>query len=155
LKQGFSLIRRPALLAIALLGPTLSLSLLAAAEQSAPARTARPQTAAQRFKNIKVLKKLPADQLLPAMQGINASLGVRCDFCHVVRPDRTGFELDDKPMKGVARQMIVLVNDLNGHQKVIDRKATCYMCHHGHAEPETQAPSMPPPGGGAPPPPPR
>jgi hypothetical protein len=37
----------------------------------------------QEFKNITVLKGTPADQLIPAMQFITASLGVECDFCHV------------------------------------------------------------------------
>src|SRR5215475_13414860 len=63
----------------------------------------------QAFKNIKILKDLPADQLIPIMRKIDASLGVRCDFCHVVTngPGRRheGFEKDDKPMKNVARQM--------------------------------------------------
>jgi len=29
------------------------------------------------------LKGIPADQLIPAMQFITASLGVECEFCHV------------------------------------------------------------------------
>jgi Photosynthetic reaction centre cytochrome C subunit len=151
-KQAFYFFRRPVLLAILVLGAALSLGVLGAAQESKPAPSAKTQTARQRFKNIKVLKNMPADQLLPAMQGINASLGVRCDFCHVVNPDHTGFERDDKPTKRIARQMMVMTGDLNAHQKILEHKATCYMCHHGHPEPETQAPPMarpggPPPGG--------
>ena len=110
--------------------------------------------ARQRFKNIRVLKSLPADRLIPVMQSYNASLGVRCDYCHVIKPDRTGFERDDKPAKRTARKMILLVQDLNAHEKVLDNKTTCYMCHHGHAMPETQAPRFAPPPGSPPPPPP-
>jgi hypothetical protein len=102
-------------------------------------------TSAHYYKNIKVLKTLPANQMIPTMQHVSMSLGVRCDFCHV----RAGFERDDKPEKNVARQMIVMTEGLNAHQKILDKKATCYMCHHGHATPETQAPAPPPPGEGA------
>lgn len=50
--------------------------------------------AAERYKNIQVLKTLPADQLLPTMQSFSRSLRVACNFCHVVKPDNTGYELD-------------------------------------------------------------
>ena len=43
----------------------------------------RPKTAAETYKNVQVLKDVPADDLIPAMQFITASLGVECDFCHV------------------------------------------------------------------------
>src|SRR6516164_9583771 len=43
----------------------------------------QPKTAEQQFKNIQVLKNIPADQLIPSMQFIAASLGVDCEFCHV------------------------------------------------------------------------
>jgi hypothetical protein len=136
---------RPAFAGISILASILLLGAVEAAQYGTPPPAPKPQTAAKRFKNIKVLTKLPADQLIPVMQQINRSLGVRCSYCHVVNPDRTGFERDDKPMKGVARGMIRMVNDINAHQKILDGKATCYMCHHGHAEPETLAPAPPPP----------
>jgi hypothetical protein len=60
--------------------------------QSQSTSTATSQTAAQKYKNIQVLKAIPADELIPAMQFISASLGVECDFCHVQRE----FEKDDK-----------------------------------------------------------
>ena len=40
------------------------------------ANSGGPKTAVQQFKNIQVLKDIPADQLIPAMQFIAASLGV-------------------------------------------------------------------------------
>src|SRR5438105_3760961 len=89
---------RPALLAMTVLGSTVLLGVLGAAQSGAPP-SMKGKTAAQQFKNIKVLKKLPADQLIPTMRTIDASLGVRCDFCHVGRD----FEKDDKPAKNMAR----------------------------------------------------
>src|SRR5262249_27021240 len=98
-------------------------------------------------KNLKVLKNLPADQLIPVMQKFNAALGVRCDFCHVINPDHSGFDLDTKPEKNVARKMILMAQDINKRYTVLDKKGTCFMCHHGHAMPEGQpsaaAPSTP------------
>src|SRR5262245_50162720 len=35
----------------------------------------KPETAGQKFKNIKILKDLPADQLIPVMHKFNDSLG--------------------------------------------------------------------------------
>ena len=53
-----------------------------AAQQSATHHAApedrggKPKTAAEQFKNIQILKDMPADQLIPAMQFMTASLGV-------------------------------------------------------------------------------
>jgi hypothetical protein len=104
----------------------------------------KPQTAAQKYKNIKVLKNMPADKLGPFMHEINASLGVKCDFCHVIETTadgkHIGWEKDDKRMKDVARKMMILTNDLNAKQKILKKKANCFMCHRGRAEPDTTAP---------------
>ncbi len=50
------------------------------------------------FKNIQVLKGVPADQLIPAMRFMTASLGVECSYCHV----QDHFEKDDKKPKEIA-----------------------------------------------------
>ena len=67
------------------------------------------QTAGQHYKNIQVLKDIPADQLPNAMQYVAASLGVQCNFCHV----QGQFESDEKPMKATARKMMQMVNSIN------------------------------------------
>jgi len=130
-----SKIVRRGLLAAALVGPLVLGGVLVHAQEG---KKSSGQTSKEKYKNIKVLKELPADQLIPYMHAYNTALGVKCDFCHVVNADHTGFDKDDKPMKNKAREMIVLVKDLNGKYKTIDRKATCAMCHHGKAEPETK-----------------
>ena len=93
-------------------------------------------TSKQKFKNIKVLKDLPADQMIPLMQKINASLGVKCDFCHVIKQDHSGFELDEKPAKNVARDMIKMTQTMNKKFKSVKNKVNCFTCHRGHQEPE-------------------
>lgn len=98
---------------------------------SDPAHSATAKTAEQQFKNIQALKGTPADQVIPAMQFISASLGVECEFCHVAGK----FDSDDKRSKQTARRMIAMTlainkNDFGGHLNV-----TCYSCHRGSENP--------------------
>ena len=133
---------RRGLVAAALIAPLALFGVLVHAQEGKKPG-AMAMTSKQKYKNIKVLKELPADQLIPYMHAYNTALGVKCDFCHVINADHSGFDKDDKPMKLKAREMIVLVKDLNGKYKTIDKRATCAMCHHGHAEPETSMPEPP------------
>jgi hypothetical protein len=109
----------------------------------------RKKTAREVYKNIKVFPKdLPADQVIPIMHKINDSLGVKCDFCHVIETTadgkHVGWEKDDKKMKSVAREMITMTSNMRAKQKFLKNKASCYMCHHGKPEPETNAPEPKP-----------
>lgn len=90
-----------------------------------------PQTAEQVYKNIQVLKGVPADQLIPAMQFITASLGVQCDFCH----QEGAFEKDDKETKQTARKMIRMMFAINKDTFDGHREVTCYACHRGEHKP--------------------
>ncbi len=96
----------------------------------------KTMTSKQKFKNIKVLKDQPASELIPLMHKINDSLGVKCDFCHVVKADHTGWDLDTKPEKNQARAMITMTNNLNKKEKSVHGKITCFTCHRGKPEPE-------------------
>ncbi len=89
------------------------------------------KTAEQSFKNIQVLKEIPADQLMPSMQFMAASLGVQCDFCHV----EGQFDKDDKKPKQTARKMMQMAMTLNKESFEGHREVTCYTCHHGSTEP--------------------
>ncbi len=102
----------------------------AAGSQSTPSPHEGP-TAGQQFKNLQVLKDVPADQIFPAMQFITASLGVECGFCHV----QGAFEKDDKDEKRTARKMMTMMfaidkDDFDGRTEV-----TCYTCHRGSSDP--------------------
>lgn len=129
------LFRHRILMVSALCIPALLL-VAAGAPSHGAAHKRKAPTAKEQFKNIKVLKTLPADQLIPVMRKFNASLGVKCDFCHVEGPNHSGFEKDDKPAKGTARKMLLMVNDMNSRYGVVRKQTTCYMCHHGRPEPE-------------------
>jgi photosynthetic reaction center cytochrome c subunit len=90
-----------------------------------------PKKAEEQFKNIQVLKGVPADQLFPSMQFITASLGVECDFCHV----QGAFEKDDKKPKAIARKMMEMMFAINKDNFDGHRAVTCYSCHRGNAKP--------------------
>jgi photosynthetic reaction center cytochrome c subunit len=96
-----------------------------------PAGSAAPQTTEQVYKNIHVLKGVPADQLIPATQFITASLGVQCDFCH----EENAFEKDDKETKQTARKMMRMMFAVNKDNFDGHREVTCYACHRGEHKP--------------------
>jgi photosynthetic reaction center cytochrome c subunit len=107
------------------------MSLKAQPHASAPQSQAGPKTAEQVFKNIQTLKGTPADQLIPTMQFIAASLGVECDFCHV----QGAFDKDDKKPKQIARKMIEMMYAINADNFDRHRQVTCNTCHRGNARP--------------------
>src|ERR1700691_2121690 len=106
-----------------------------AADPAAPQSTnsGPAKTAEQVYKNIEVLKGVPAGQLIPAMQFITASLGVECTFCHV----EGHFEKDDKEPKQIARDMMQMTFALNKNSFQGHRDVTCYSCHRGTPNPLT------------------
>jgi len=97
----------------------------------APATAAPEKTAEKQFKNIQVLKDIPADQLIPAMQFISASLGVQCEFCHVEHE----MQKDDKKEKKTARKMIEMQLTIDNESFENKLEVTCFTCHRGSAHP--------------------
>jgi len=97
----------------------------------AQAAAGAPKKAEEQFKNIQVLKGIPADQLFPTMQFVTASLGVECDFCHV----QNAFDKDDKKTKQTARKMMEMMFALNKENFEGHREVTCYSCHRGNPKP--------------------
>jgi photosynthetic reaction center cytochrome c subunit len=89
------------------------------------------KTAEQAFKNIQVLKGTPADQVVPAMQFISASLGVECEFCHV----ENAFDRDEKKTKATARKMIQMQMAINKDNFEGHTAVTCNSCHRGSHDP--------------------
>jgi hypothetical protein len=106
------------------------------AKPAAPAQAAATpaeKTAEQAYKNIKVLTGMPASQLMPVMHLMRASLGVRCDFCHVAEGNR--YELDTKEEKETAREMIRMVFAINKQNFDGRTTVTCNTCHRGAEHP--------------------
>ncbi len=109
------------------------------AQSSAPpqsAASAGPKMAEEQFKNIKVLKGIPADQVIPAMQFITVSLGVECEFCHVQGTGgKLEFDKDDKKPKQTARKMMEMMFAINKNNFDGHREVTCNSCHRGSTDP--------------------
>jgi len=82
-----------------------------------------------KYKNIQLLKGLPADRLMPIMFAFKSSLGVDCTYCHI----KDQFEKDDKSTKQMARKMITLVRDTNA--KLGAGRVSCFTCHRGQPRP--------------------
>ena len=101
------------------------------AQSGTPQTTPAPKKAEEVFKNIQVLKGIPADQLFPTMQFISASLGVECEFCHV----HDAFEKDDKKPKQRARKMMEMMFTINADNFDGHRQVTCNSCHRGSMHP--------------------
>ena len=97
-----------------------------------PSSGSSPQLTETAFKNVQVLKGFPADQLIPAMRFITASLGVECGYCHV--PDH--FDKDDKKPKQIARGMMRMMLAIDKNSFDGNREVTCYSCHRGSPKPE-------------------
>jgi photosynthetic reaction center cytochrome c subunit len=127
------MVRKPVFVSCALI-VTFATSLLVSRAQN-PQQASTPaaarKTASQQFKNIQVLKDVPADQLIPAMQFITASLGVDCEYCHVEH----AFDKDDKKPKVTARKMMEMMITINSENFESHRMVTCYTCHQGGAHP--------------------
>jgi len=149
------------------------LSLLAAISISVAATLPQQEHEPPKLVNLKVFpKNIPYRVLDHTMDEWSASLGVRCNFCHV-RDASTGkmdFPNDGKPEKTAARHMYQMMSKIN--KKYFDAKKdslgmvitagiNCYTCHRGDSHPEVKVPEEhhgpggPPPGGmppGGPPP---
>jgi hypothetical protein len=105
------------------------------------AQTNQVETAAQRFKNIKVLNDMPADQLGKVMNMMSASLGVNCAFCHASNDQ--DFEKEGFEHKDTARKMIKMVFDLNKSQFGGRPEINCNSCHNGKSHPQPSFPLTP------------
>lgn len=129
--NSFSINKRsmihPALLGAAALGLVIAVGARAQQSQPAPAE----KTAAQQFKNIQVLKDIPASQLIPGMRYITTALGVECNYCHV----DGNFAADDKQPKQTARKMMTMLFAINTNNFGGRPEVSCFTCHQGHSEP--------------------
>ena len=106
------------------------------------------QPAEQVFKNIQILKGVPAGRLLRVMElGYGRSLGVNCTHCHVVDQ----WDKDDKPTKPIAREMAKMAQTINNEllKNIKNLKGpnpivNCTTCHRGQTKPALNLPEVQP-----------
>jgi hypothetical protein len=90
-------------------------------------------------------RSTPVLQIIGAMRNFAGDLGVRCQYCHVGQEgqplEKFDFAVDQKRTKLVARQMMLMVQEINRRVDTIPRGAspalqvTCGTCHHGVSRP--------------------
>ncbi len=91
------------------------------------------------FKNIQLLKGIPAGRLVLMMNmGYSRALGVDCTHCHTLDQ----WEKDDKPEKLIAREMVKMTSTINNEQlkniknlKGPNPIINCTTCHRGQTKP--------------------
>jgi len=68
------------------------------------------------FTNLQILPKdISEHDLDSVMHHFSGSLGVKCNFCHVVNEEAKKWDMasDDKPEKNIARKMMLMAIDIN------------------------------------------
>jgi len=140
---------------VAVLAGTLMLSLVdrsgVSAQQPAPPQPAPPAQGGQppqgapagpggrggfQLRNVQILKDVPPDQFQLVMQYVAASLGVQCNYCHVMGDNAS----DDKDTKKTARKMMQMVADVNKEFFAGKPTVSCASCHNGHPKPSKMSP---------------
>jgi photosynthetic reaction center cytochrome c subunit len=113
---------------------TVSLFLLPLSKplaQTAATNSRDHKSAAEQYHNVQVLKEIPEDELVPAMQFITYALGVECSYCHV----EGALERDDKKTKLTARKMMRMMFAINRDNFDSKQVVTCNSCHRGAPRP--------------------
>lgn len=97
--------------------------------------------------NTRVISRTtPVTRVIGQMRDITGALGVRCQYCHVGEEgmplERFDFASDEKRTKLVARQMMAMVQSINGWIDTLPGRTanglevTCATCHRGISRPE-------------------
>ena len=120
---------------------TFALFALAFFARKSEMQIKRTETAGQKFKNIKVLNDMPADQMGKVMNMMAASLGVNCAFCHASNDG--DYEKEGNEHKDTARQMLKMTFDLNKNYFDARPEINCNTCHQGKAHPQPSFPLKP------------
>jgi hypothetical protein len=89
------------------------------------------QNAGEHFKNVRVLRELPASAMTLLMGTFQVALGVDCQYCH----DQGAYDGDLKQAKVRAREMISMTADLNRREFQGRAAVTCSTCHRGKSTP--------------------
>src|SRR5687767_497050 len=96
--------------------------------------------------NVQVIPRTtPVIEVIGMMRNFAGNLGVRCQFCHVGEEgqplEQFDFASDQKRTKAVARQMMLMVREINGRLDTLPERptpllqVTCATCHRGTSRP--------------------
>jgi photosynthetic reaction center cytochrome c subunit len=123
-------------LAAALLVTASVLAAGQAPQQLTPDQARQP--AEMVFKNVQVLKGVPADEFLGSMGFISNALAVNCTYCHLGEGGGGWDEYaKDNDKKVTARRMIAMMRTINQNYFAGRRVVTCVSCHNNNNRPKT------------------
>jgi hypothetical protein len=93
------------------------------------------------FRNIKMLKGRPADQMLGIMVNWSKALGVGCNHCHNVK----NWGSEEKGDKQLTRDMAAMTSKINkeilqGQMGMSKATISCWTCHRGQKHPANRTP---------------
>jgi photosynthetic reaction center cytochrome c subunit len=108
-------------------------SVALAGGQAVPAE--KPLMAEDVFKNIQVLKGIPADEFMGTMSVFSAALGESCETCHDGKDGWASYALDTVPRKRTARRMVTMMAAINQANFGGRQAVTCFTCHRGADRP--------------------
>ena len=109
----------------------------------------------EKFTNLQVLPKdITRPELVQMMRGFSMQTGSRCSHCHLGEESQDlseyDFASDARPLKAVARKMILMLRAING--PLLEGvgtaavpgspKVTCFTCHRGVKKPLTAPPPV-------------
>src|SRR5437773_7217242 len=101
--------------------------------QAVPAE--KPLMAEDAFKNVQVLKGIPADEFMRTMSVFSAALGESCETCHDGSGGWATYALDTVPGKRTARRLVTMMNAINQANFGGRQAVTCFTCHLGADRP--------------------
>ena len=97
-------------------------------------------TGDESYKNVHLFTKLSKSEITRVMNFMRASLGVHCDYCHVVGKGGWDWGNDSKAAKIKARQMISMVAEINKSNFKGRPEVSCFTCHQGRIRPNGTPP---------------
>jgi hypothetical protein len=137
--------------------PTLTVVLLCGliGIMAVAATRAQQNPIPEKFTNLQVLPKdISRPALVQMMRGFSMQTGSRCSHCHLGEESQDlseyDFASDARPLKAVARKMMLMVRAINGPllegigaaPTPESPRVTCYTCHRGAKKPLTAPPPV-------------
>jgi photosynthetic reaction center cytochrome c subunit len=110
------------------------LGVASAIGQTDPAQ--KPLMSEEAFKDVQVLRGIPASEFIETMGFFAVSLTANCTTCHGdASAGSWEHYSDNTPLKQSARRMVVMMNSINQANFGGKREVTCYTCHRGDRSP--------------------
>jgi photosynthetic reaction center cytochrome c subunit len=96
----------------------------------------KPLMSENAFKDVQVLRGIPASEFIETMGFFAVSLTANCTTCHGdASAGSWEHYADNTPLKMATRRMVVMMNSINQANFGGKREVTCYTCHRGDRMP--------------------